>query len=85
MDWVVNAARQAEQEHHVKTRLIASVNRQESIDLATEVVRLAADRRDQGIVGLDLAGNEAQHTGLPFAGLFREARQMGLRITVHRG
>jgi adenosine deaminase len=85
MDWVVTAAREAEQQYQVKTRLIASVNRQESLDLAAEVARLAADRLDKGIVGLDLAGNEAQHTGLPFAGLFKEARQMGLHITIHAG
>jgi len=85
MDWVVTAANEAEKQYQVKTRLIASVNRQESLDLAAEVARLAADRRDKGIVGLDLAGNEAQHTGLPFAGLFQEARQMGLHITIHAG
>lgn len=85
MDWVLAAAQESEQEYHVKTRLIASVNRQESLELAAEVARLAADRRDKGIVGLDLAGNEAQHTGLPFAGLFKEARQMGLHITIHAG
>lgn len=85
MDWVVTAANEAEKQYQVKTRLIASVNRQESLDLAAEVARLAADRRDKGIVGLDLAGNEAQHTGLPFAGLFKEARQMGLHITIHAG
>lgn len=85
MDWVLTAAQESEQEYHVKTRLIASVNRQESLELAAEVARLAADRRDKGIVGLDLAGNEAQHTGLPFAGLFKEARQMGLHITIHAG
>jgi adenosine deaminase len=85
MDWVVNAAREAEQQYQVKTRLIASVNRQESLELASEVARLAADRREKGIVGLDLAGNEAQHTGLTFVGLFKEARQMGLHITIHAG
>jgi adenosine deaminase len=85
MDWVVNAARQAEQQYHVKTRLIASVNRQESLELAADVARLAAERLDKGIVGLDLAGNEALHTGFEFAGLFKEARQMGLHITIHAG
>jgi adenosine deaminase len=85
MDWVVTAAKEAEQQYQVKTRLIASVNRQESLVLASEVARLAADRLDKGIVGIDLAGNEAQHSGLPFAGLFKEARQMGLHITIHAG
>ena len=85
MDWVVNAASQSERQYHVKTRLIASVNRQESLELAAEVARLAAERIDKGVIGLDLAGNEAQHTGLEFVGLFKEARQMGLHITIHAG
>jgi adenosine deaminase len=34
-------------------------------------------------VGLDLTGNEAKFSALPFAGIFREAKQAGLRITVH--
>jgi len=85
MDWVLAAARESEQQYRVKTRVIASVNRQESLELAAEVVRLAADRLGKGLVGLDLAGNEAQYSGLQFAGLFKEARQSGLHLTIHAG
>jgi adenosine deaminase len=52
------------------------------------VARLAAERLGgsaAGIAGLDLAGNEAEFSALPFAGLFREARESGLRLTVHAG
>ncbi|RPJ51849.1 MAG: adenosine deaminase, partial [Chloroflexi bacterium] len=55
------------------------------VELAEEVARLAAERMDRGIVALDLAGNEAQFPMLPFAGVFREARESGLHITVHAG
>jgi adenosine deaminase len=85
MDWVIEGAHKAEKEFGVMTRLIASVNRHEGPDLAAGVVRAAAERREQGVVGLDLAGNEARFPGLVFAGLFREARQAGLHITVHAG
>lgn len=83
--WVIEGARQAEKETGLHTGLIVSVNRHESTDLAEEVVRLALDRQVDGIVGLDLAGNEASFSAMPFAGLFREARQAGLHITVHAG
>lgn len=85
MDWVAASAREAARSFDISVRLIASINRHESLELAEEVARLAVERKDQGIVGIDLAGNEEQFSALPFAGLFREARQSGLRIVVHAG
>jgi adenosine deaminase len=85
MDWVIEGARSASRAFHIRTRLIASLNRHEPLETAAEVARLAADRIKAGIIGLDLAGNEAQFPGLHFAGLFREARQAGLHITIHAG
>ena len=85
MDWVINGAREGEESLGVKTRLIVSVNRHESVDLAARVIQLAVDRQSQGIVGVDLAGSEATAPADPFVGLFREARQAGLRVTIHAG
>ena len=85
IDWVVEGARKGEEELGVKTRLIASVNRHESVELAEEVARLAIERKDQGIVGLDLAGSEATAPAAPFIGVFKEAQQSGLYITIHAG
>ncbi|HEX7976755.1 MAG TPA: adenosine deaminase [Anaerolineales bacterium] len=85
MDWVIEGAEKAEQEFGVTTRLIASVNRHEGPDLAAQVVKVAADRAGKGIIGLDLAGNEAAFSALAFAGVFREAREAGLHITAHAG
>lgn len=85
IDWVVDTAREAQEEFGVKTRLIASVNRHEGPEVAREVAELAAERLDRGLVGLDLAGNEANYSGLPFLGVFKEARQAGLHITIHAG
>lgn len=85
MDWVIEGAEQGEEEYGVKTRLIVSTNRHESPDIAMEVIRLALERLDQGIVGLDLAGNEAEFSAEPFSGFIREAKQEGLRLTIHAG
>jgi adenosine deaminase len=85
MDWVIEGARKGEEDLGVKTRLVASVNRHESLELAEEVVGLAIDRKGKGIVGLDLAGSEATASAMPFLGLFKEAQQAGLYITVHAG
>lgn len=85
IDWVVEGARKGEEELGVKTRLITSINRHESVELAEEVASLAVERKNSGIVGLDLAGSEATASATPFIEIFKEAQQSGLKITVHAG
>jgi adenosine deaminase len=85
MDWVIEGVRKGQDEHQITTRLIASINRHESLDLAAQVASLALERRDSGIVGLDLAGDENGYPSKPFEPIFREAREGGLNITVHAG
>ena len=85
IDWVITSARLAAAEFGITVRLIASVNRHESPELAEQVAWLAAEHRDDGLVGIDLAGNEAEFKAEPFYGIFREARQAGLHITIHAG
>ncbi|MCD4672708.1 MAG: adenosine deaminase [Anaerolineaceae bacterium] len=85
MDWVIESTQEASRKYGITTRLIASVNRHESPELAKEVAGLAADRIDKGIVGLDMAGDEVKFPAQPFAGIFREAKQAGLFITLHAG
>jgi adenosine deaminase len=85
IDWVIEGVRQAERENPIQVGLIVSVNRHEPVKLAEQVAMLAADRRGMGIMGFDLAGNEAHFPALPFAGVFSEAKQAGLHITAHAG
>ena len=85
MDCVLEGARQADAEFDITTRLIASVNRHESQALAAQVSYLAAERLDDGIVGLDLAGDEAGFSAGPFSEIFHTAKEKGLHITVHAG
>jgi adenosine deaminase len=85
IDWVIEATQKADQEFGSTTRLITGVNRHESVDLAAEVIALAADRTEDGVVGVDLAGDETQFSASPFQGLFAEALQAGLHVTIHAG
>jgi adenosine deaminase len=85
IDWVADASQAAAREFGLTVKLIASVNRHESPELAEQVAWLAAERRDDGIVGLDLAGNEAEFRSEPFYGVFKEARQAGLHVAIHAG
>jgi adenosine deaminase len=85
MDWVISSAQQAAKKYDIKVGLIASVNRHESPELAEQVAWLAAEHVHNGLVGMDLAGNEAEFKSEPFYGIFREARQAGLHVTIHAG
>ena len=85
MDWVIEAVDKAASQAGIQAKLIASVNRHESLSLAEEVINLAADRQSKGIVGIDLAGSEPDFPGDEFAPIFQEARQAGLQITAHAG
>lgn len=85
MHWVVTSAQEAAKEYKIKIGLIASVNRHESPELAEQVAWLAAEHMKNGLVGLDLAGNEAEFKSAPFYDIFKEARQTGLRMTIHAG
>ncbi|MFZ5902776.1 MAG: adenosine deaminase [Chloroflexota bacterium] len=85
MDWVCASAQEAAKKNKIKVGLIASVNRHESTELAEQVAWLAAEHLENGLVGMDLAGNEAEFPGHPFDGIFKEARQAGLHVTIHAG
>ena len=85
IEWVCASAAEAAKEYDIKVRLIASVNRHESPELAEQVTWLAASHIERGIVGIDLAGNEAEFSVKPFAPIFAEAKQAGLHLTIHAG
>jgi adenosine deaminase len=85
VEWVTSAVMEASQQYDIQTRLLVSMNRHEPVELAAEVVSLAVEYQQKGIAGIDLAGNEAEFSAGPFIGLFREARQAGLYLTVHAG
>jgi len=85
IDWVTMEAMETSQEYGILTRLIVSVNRHESAKLAEQVIQLAVDRKARGIVGIDLAGNEADFSPEPFISMFAEAKREGLSITIHAG
>jgi adenosine deaminase len=85
MDWVIASAKKAAEQYGIKVGLIASVNRHESPELAEQVAWLAAEQVKNGLTALDLAGNEAEFKSDPFHGIFKEAKQSGLHVTIHAG
>jgi adenosine deaminase len=78
------ATRTAEQ-HHITVRLIVSVNRHESVEIADQVLDAALATQDCALVGIDLAGQEEGYSARPFKALFDRAQAAGLHLTVHAG
>lgn len=83
--WVCDATEEAARACDIVVRLIASVNRHESVEDAEAVIQAAVDYAHKGVVAVDLAGRENGHPAAPFRALFREAKKAGLFITVHAG
>ncbi|MBP7694235.1 MAG: adenosine deaminase [Anaerolineales bacterium] len=83
--WVLAAVAEARQAYpDLRVELIASVNRHEAVAVAEKVAQIAVDHKDD-IVGLDLAGDEANFPAEPFVALFQEAQRAGLGLTAHAG
>lgn len=85
LDSVLEGMEAAKSDYGVEAKLIASINRSHSVERAMEVAKAAVERKDRGIVGLDLAGDEVNNPPEKFTQVFDYARANGLRITVHAG
>ena len=64
--------------------LIGILGREWDLPTATRATDFFIANRG-AILGMDLANDEANFGSGPFAGLFRKAREAGLRLTVHAG
>lgn len=84
-DWVIAATQQASRDHHIEVGLIITLVRHDPLEQARQVAEVAFARADKGIVGFDLAGDEAKYNARPFQPLFKEAKEVGLGVTVHAG
>ncbi|QIZ02351.2 adenosine deaminase [Streptomyces sp. S1D4-11] len=65
--------------------VIVGINRGLPMAAAEESLELALAYRDAGVVGLGLAGDEANHPPEHFTDLFRRARTAGLLAVPHGG
>lgn len=65
--------------------IIVGVNRGLPPESATRSLSLATAYVDAGVVGLGLAGDEANNPAERFAGVFARAREAGLRALPHGG
>ena len=83
--WVSESMQEASKRAKIETRLIVSLLRHEAPERADEIGLAAQAFQDQGVVGIDLAGDEANFSALPFLPIFERAHDAGLKTTLHAG
>jgi adenosine deaminase len=68
---------------NLRTKLILSVDRRNTLDEAFEVIDLAIRYRFRGVVGVDLCGDPLKGPIGKFSSAFQAAKSAGLKITLH--
>jgi adenosine deaminase len=81
---VCEESTRAAAENGIRVRLIVSVNRHESVEIAEQVLNAALSTQNCALVAMDVAGQES-YSARPFKSLFDRAKAEGLRLTVHAG
>jgi adenosine deaminase len=83
VDAVLAGMGRAADSHNIEARLVLTALR-DGTDSA-EITRMAVDRRDQGVVGFDLAGKETDQALSNHAEAIRIALDGGIGVTIHAG
>lgn len=83
-DWVIEAVHKARQDFDIQVKLIVQMGRHEP-QFTRRLAELAVSHQSNGVVGLDLAGDEEHFTAEKFIDTMRWAKEQGLFITVHAG
>jgi adenosine deaminase len=83
VDGLVDGIRAAEQDLGVKCRLIADVYRQDSLDMARQMIDEVLEHRPDELIGLGMDGAEAPDPPERFTEIYECAGKAGLRRTSH--
>lgn len=85
LDAVLDGMERAKSDFGVDAGFIVSINRGYDVDSAMEVAKAAVARKNRGVVGLDLAGDEIHNPPEKFKKVFQYAKSHGLKVTIHAG
>lgn len=81
----IRGMERGQKDFKVRAGLILCVYRSITVDENMEAVRLAEKYLGKGVVGIDLAGDEARYPVTMYAACFRKAAEAGVPITCHAG
>lgn len=82
---VIKGLEHGEQKYGVVARALLICLRDQKKEKNFEVIKVASHFLNKGVVGVDLAGNEAGFPPLTSKEVFNLAERMGIPITIHAG
>jgi adenosine deaminase len=82
---VCEAWQEMDREYPLRSRLVGILSRTYGPEICMQELQPALAHAGKGIVGLDLAGDEARWPAHLFKEHFDKAREIGLRLTAHAG
>lgn len=82
---VIEGLKLGEARFGVKARVIAICMRNHSAATNLEVIEAASRYIGQGLVAVDLAGDETTYPAARFREVFARARELGIPVTIHAG
>lgn len=82
---VAEAASEASERLGLQVNWIFDAVRQFGVDHVREVMRYAARFQEQGVVAFGIGGDEVRGSARLFAGVYKEASELGLHLTAHAG
>ncbi|MFH0802744.1 MAG: adenosine deaminase [bacterium] len=85
IDSVCRGLEEAKKDCDTDVNMILIVERQMGPSKAAQVESLAEEYKGKGVVGLDLANDEANFPPGPYAHIFQKAKAAGLSVTIHAG
>ena len=77
--------RQAETDYDIHTGILVCAMTHVSVEDNMAMLRAAAEFFGDGVVGCDIAGDEANHPVRDAADYFRLAKELGMPFTIHAG
>jgi adenosine deaminase len=77
--------RRGQRDFGIRCGLILCCYRSITLQQNIDTVKLAQKYRQQGVVGIDLAGDELQYPAAPHGEAFALARKLEIPITIHAG
>lgn len=81
---VIKGLEEGQKCHDIKVKIILSLIKSNP-EWSIEIAQLAVKHKDNGIVGIDIAGDELQPMDQQHVDAFKIARDGGLHVTVHAG
>jgi len=85
IDSILKGLKRGMNKYQIKVNLILCAMRHISIDENLFLIDLAYKYKNNGVVGLDLAGDESQYPVSLFRDFFFKAKQLNIPFTIHAG